>query len=39
MDETRRSLLREFSGIFALGLAFAVFGFGAALSLFLWVRG
>ena len=39
LDESPRSLLREFSGIFALGLAFAVFGIGAAVSLFVWGRG
>ena len=39
LDESPRSLLREFSGIFALVMAFAVFGIGAAVSLFVWGRG
>ena len=39
LDEGPRSLLREFSGLFALGLAVIVLSSGMAVSLFVWGRG
>ncbi|MCY3917294.1 MAG: LysM domain-containing protein [Chloroflexi bacterium] len=38
MSESPRSLLRELSGLFALGLAAVVFFSGMAVSLFIWWR-
>ena len=39
LDEGPRSLLRELSGLFALGLAVIVLSSGMAVSLFFWGRG
>lgn len=39
LEEAPRSLLREFSGLFALGLAVIVLSSGMAVSLFFWGRG
>lgn len=39
LEEAPRSLLREFSGLFALGLAVIVLSSGMAVSLFVWGRG
>lgn len=39
LEEAPRSLLRELSGLFSLGLAVIVLGSGMAVSLFLWRRG
>ena len=39
LEDAPRSLLREFSGLFALGLAVIVLSSGMAVSLFVWGRG
>lgn len=39
LEEEPRSLLRELSGLFALGLAVVVLSSGLAVSVFLWGRG
>ncbi len=39
LEEAPRSLLRELSGLFALGLAVIVLSSGMAVSLFIWGRG